>query len=56
MGKKKMRCKICEISHKNTGKYALWIENQVCLGCGHILDLFSLNGNNLGEYWRNNNV
>jgi len=47
-----MRCKICEIPHKNTRKYDLWIENQVCRVCGHLMDFFSLNGNNLGHYWR----
>jgi len=48
----KMRCKICEIPHKNTAKFDLWKENQVCRICGQLFDLFSWNGNNLGEYWR----
>ena len=47
-----MRCKICEITHKNTAKYDLWLENQMCRGCSQLLDIFSWNGNNLGEYWR----
>lgn len=47
-----MRCKICDISHKNTSKHDLWLENQVCRICGHIMDLFTWNGNNLKEYWR----
>ena len=51
-GGNEMRCKICNIPHKNTNKRELWIENQVCRICGQILDLFSWNGNNLGEYWR----
>jgi hypothetical protein len=51
-GGTEMRCKICEITHKNTRKYDLWIENQVCRVCGQLMDFFSLNGNNLGEYWR----
>jgi len=46
-----MRCKICAIPHKNTAKYDLWKESQLCRICGHILDFFSWNGNNLGEYW-----
>ena len=50
-----MRCKICNIPHKNTAKYDLWLENQVCRICAQILDLFSWNGNNLGEYWRFSN-
>ena len=48
----KMRCKICDITHKNTSKYDLWVENQVCRVCGQVLDFFSWNGNNLGDYWR----
>ncbi|EIJ64997.1 hypothetical protein BD31_I0775 [Candidatus Nitrosopumilus salaria BD31] len=51
-----MRCNICDRSHKNPQKYDLWLESQVCRLCGQFLDLFSWNGNNLGEYWRKNNV
>ena len=47
-----MRCKICEIPHKNTAKYDLWLEHKVCRVCGSLFDLFSWNGNYLVEYWR----
>ena len=47
-----MRCKICDITHKNTSKYDLWIEHRVCRICSQVIDLFSWNGNNLGEYWK----
>ena len=47
-----MRCKICDITHKNTAKYDLWLDHQVCRVCGGLFDLFSWNGNTLGEYWR----
>ena len=55
-GGNKMRCKICQITHKNTGKYDLWTEYQVCRICGQILDLFTWNGNNLGEYWKKETI
>ena len=28
-----MRCKICEIPHKNTAKYDLWLEHKICRVC-----------------------
>ena len=50
-----MRCKICQTSHKNTGRFQSW-EEQVCRFCGSICDsicdYFSWNGNYLYEYWR----
>lgn len=46
-----MRCKICQISHKNTKRNQLWIEQQICRVCGSICDYFSLNENHLHEYW-----
>jgi len=49
-----MRCKICQIAHKNTGRFESW-EEQVCRYCGIICDYFSWNGNNLHEYWRTGN-
>jgi len=47
-----MRCKICDIPHKNTGRHELWIEQRICRICAQILDLFSWNGNYLQECWR----
>ncbi len=46
-----MRCKICEIPHKNTSKYQSWEEQQACRHCSNICDYFSWNGNYLHEYW-----
>lgn len=46
-----MRCKLCEIPHKNRGKSPLWIEFQVCRACSYVLDVFSWNANYLKEYW-----
>ena len=48
-----MRCKVCEIPHKNTSRHELWIERQMCRLCGNLLELFSWNGNYLQEYWKN---
>jgi len=49
-----MRCKICQIAHKNTSRFQSW-EEQVCRYCGVICDYFSWNGNYLHEYWRTQN-
>ena len=49
---KKMRCKICELAHKNISRHELWIELQVCRICGNLLDYFSWNGNYMKEYWK----
>ncbi len=51
-----MRCKICEIPHKNTSRHENWVEYGVCRGCSFVLEMFSWNGYNLGEYWENGNV
>jgi len=48
-----MRCKICELAHKNTSRYELWLDRRVCRICGNVLDLFSWNSNYLKEYWKN---
>ena len=50
-----MRCKICQIPHKNTRKYQLWVEQQVCRFCGDLCEFFSWNGNYLHEYWDKRN-
>ncbi len=47
-----MRCKICNIPHKNTGRHQLWLEQQICRLCGNLCEYFSWNGNYLQEYWR----
>lgn len=47
-----MRCKICQLPHKNTSRHELWAEFQVCRGCSFILEVFSWNGKNLNEYWK----
>jgi len=46
-----MRCKICDIPHKNTSRYQLWLEMQVCRVCSGLLEFFSWNGNYLDGYW-----
>ncbi len=51
-----MRCKICELPHKNTSRYELWIERQVCRLCGNLLEFFSWNSNYLKEYWQEDNT
>ena len=48
-----MRCRICEISHRNTNRYETWTRYQVCRGCYFILEIFSWNTNYLDKYWRN---
>ena len=52
---RRMRCKICSIPHKNTSRFQLWEDVQVCRLCSSICDYFSWNGNYLHEYWRNGN-
>jgi len=47
-----MRCKICDIPHKNTSRHQLWLEKHVCRICGSMLEFFSWNGNYLDGYWR----
>ncbi len=47
-----MRCRICEIPHKNTVDRLNWEETQVCRTCYCLLDFFSLNSNYLDNYWR----
>ncbi len=51
-----MRCKICQVSHKNTGRFQLWAEQQVCRMCGDVCEYFSWNGNQLKEYWEGKNA
>lgn len=46
-----MRCRICDLHHKNTGKRRIWEEYCVCRICAYVLDIFSLNHNYLREYW-----
>ncbi len=46
-----MRCKICQVTHKNTARSHSW-EEQVCRFCSGICDYFAWNGNYLQEYWR----
>jgi len=47
-----MRCKICQMPHKNTSRHETWIEHQDCRICSYILGIFSWNGNYLKEYWK----
>jgi hypothetical protein len=47
-----MRCKICQISHKNTSRLESWNEYLVCRFCSSLCDYFSWNGSYLQEYWR----
>ncbi len=46
-----MRCRLCELPHKNTRSRVNWEENQVCRTCYYFLDYFSLNCNYLENYW-----
>jgi hypothetical protein len=46
-----MRCKICQIAHKNTARSTSW-EEQLCRFCNEICDYFSWNGSYLQNYWR----
>ena len=50
-----MRCKICQIPHKNTSRLQLWEDQQVCRLCSNICDYFSWNGSYLQEYWEKRN-
>ena len=47
-----MRCRICEIVHKNTKRHELWFEKQVCRTCGSLFELFCWNDNRLLNYWK----
>ena len=46
-----MRCKLCNLPHKNTSRHQSWIEYHVCRACYSILDVFSWNSDCLKEYW-----
>jgi len=46
-----MRCKICDLVHKNTGRKKNWLEHQVCRTCSYFLEIFGANCNYLKEYW-----
>lgn len=48
--------KILNKVQKTLEQNDLWLENQVCRICGQIMNLFTWNGNNLKEYWRNIHV
>jgi hypothetical protein len=50
-----MRCRICQIPHKNTSRFQSWEEEQICRICNGICEYFSWNGNYLHEYWRKRN-
>ena len=47
-----MRCKICEIPHKNTKRHGTWEDHQVCRLCTSVCEYFAWNSNYLNEYWR----
>jgi len=51
-----MRCRVCDLPHKNTNRHRPWIQNQICRICAYFLDLFSWNGNHLKEYWVDENL
>jgi hypothetical protein len=46
-----MRCKLCDLPHKNITRHQSWIEHQICRSCSYVLDVFSWNSNYLKEYW-----
>lgn len=46
-----MRCKMCDLPHKNIARHQSWIKHQVCRTCSYVLDVFSWNTNYLKEYW-----
>ncbi len=46
-----MRCKLCNIAHKNTARHTSWIQFQVCRRCYFFMDIFSWNTNYMQEYW-----
>lgn len=46
-----MRCRICQIPHRNTSRYDLWTEHRICRLCAGICDYFAWNGNYLRHYW-----
>lgn len=46
-----MRCRLCDIPHKNAGNRSNWIELRLCRICFQIMDLFSYNSNYLTDYW-----
>ena len=45
-----MRCKICQIPHKNTSRHQSWSEQRSCRVCYNLCEYFSWNGNWLTEY------
>jgi len=47
-----MRCKICDLTHKNSKRYESLYEMQLCRECSQTIEIFSWNGNYLQEYWR----
>jgi len=49
-----MRCKLCDLSHKNTARHQSWMEYQTCRACYSIMDIFSWNSNYLKDYWEPN--
>lgn len=46
-----MRCKLCDLPHKNIARHQSWIEHQIYRSCCYVLDVFSWNSNYLKEYW-----
>jgi len=46
-----MRCRICDLVHKNTKRHKSWISYQVCRTCLFLLEIFSWNNNFLKEHW-----
>jgi len=46
-----MRCRICDLPHKNTGNHQNWKEYQVCRNCFFFFEIFGMNSNYLGGYW-----
>lgn len=35
-----MRCKICQIPHKNTARFQSWEEQQICRICNEYVNIF----------------
>lgn len=47
-----MRCRLCDLPHKNTSRHRLWLEFRVCRICAYFLEVFGWNTNYLEQYWR----
>ena len=46
-----MRCRVCDLPHKNTNRHRPWIQNHICRVWSFFFEFFSFNSNQLKEYW-----